>query len=360
MVIVVEGWNSKAPSFVSERVERRGRTEPSIVSPIPTPTPVFLNISADVFVLQYHFENDGNHSLDDWYGQLRRYKEIYGPGILPSTLLWRVPPASLRGTGKWPPLSAHVECIKQIVALYAGSLAPRLVYYPDVEAAYASLWGTTPEEVASLTANPPSAVYDSIPRDFTVWNHALEAAGVTGGFPEFILELDQAPLEKPLPPALVSDTMIRLREHPALKKTALSLTPDFSVTGGRCKMDIADDCSLFVGNRSQGGEGGGVPGWPAGTYYSQLYNIYEELTQSVKPINHSVVLTDVTPWAEKSPGAGCEAHKTATVCVEKRPCCEWSRDGGVCQPRTTPLPNGKLPSSCILLTPTPPHCNAHC
>ena len=127
--------------------------------------------------------------------------------MLPSTLLWRIPPTTLRGTGKWPSLRDHVSCISKIVRLYPGSLAPRLVYYPDIEAAYASLWGPLAK------AEPTTAVTQYMPLDFAMWNNALRLAGVAP-FPEIILEVDQAPIAKPVPPALVSKTMLQLRRHP--------------------------------------------------------------------------------------------------------------------------------------------------
>ena len=283
----------------------------------------------------------------DWHQQLSRYKDEYGPGVLPRVLLWRVPPVSLRGTGKFPPLSAHVSTISAIVNLYPGNLAPKLVYYPDVEAPYASLWASTSAEKAEITADPTLAVHQYLPKDIETWNVALKAAGLAP-FSELILEVAGAPLAPAVGGDLVSPTMLMLRENVLLEGIALSLTPDFSVTGGRCKSNIADDCSLFVGNRTGGAE------WPAGTYYTQMYNIYEELTSSVKPQNTSVVKTDVTPWAVTSPGSRCDVIKAEAACASS--CCEWSNDGHVCQPRVNSSHIYNFGSRTLCLLPDPGLC----
>ena len=85
----------------------------AVVSAI-NPVPVYMNTTADVFILQSHFEvrGSGYLSLDAWLGQLRQYRDQWGVGLLPATILWRVPPTSIRGTGKFPPLDDHITCIK--------------------------------------------------------------------------------------------------------------------------------------------------------------------------------------------------------------------------------------------------------
>lgn len=103
-----------------------------------------------------------------------------------------------------------------------------------------------------------------------------------------------------------------------MNKIAVSLTPDFSVTGGRCKKNTQDDCSMIVGDRTTSG------GKPAGGYYVQMYNIYQEAA-----LTQGSVLTDVTPWSASSPAANCSKATEAGACPAS--CCEWKFER--CMPR---------------------------
>lgn len=108
---------------------------PSSPTPTPAPpTPIHLiNITADIFVLQYHFKKSGAETLADWVQQLTNYKVSYGAKSLPKTLLWRIAPPSLRNDPKtvFPTLNDNLAAIRTIIQLYQDvQLIPRFVYYP--------------------------------------------------------------------------------------------------------------------------------------------------------------------------------------------------------------------------------------
>ena len=113
----------------------------------------------------------------------------------------------------------------------------------------------------------------------------------------------------------MSPTVMALRSNPLLRNVAVSLTPDFSVMGGKCKTNVQDSCSRVVRNHS----------FPLGTFYTQAYNVYT---------TSSPTQTDVTPWDLGSPSASCIKHKTQAACPKT--CCAWLRlspDVTVCGPK---------------------------
>jgi len=290
----------------------------TVESSTPTPSPLHLvNITADIFILQYHFKLTGEESLTDWIKQLRNYGQNYGPKSLPRTLLWRVAPPALRDdpSNNFPSMLQNIQAIRAIRQLYSESKAkgPKFVYYPDVETQYADLWGTTLGEKKRLRKDPTLAVSIFVPRDLARW-HLHEII-----FNEVIIEEFGAPISAAATGTLVSATMLALRRSPLMAGLGLSLTPDFSVLGGRCKSNVQDDCALLVGNRT------GISPYPSGAFYTQAYNIYTEN-------NGAVVLTDVTPWSSTSKAQACGTITEPSGCVSS--CCEWVGDDNRCVPIT--------------------------
>eukprot|EP00656_Telonema_subtile_P012642 TRINITY_DN16375_c0_g1_i2.p1 TRINITY_DN16375_c0_g1~~TRINITY_DN16375_c0_g1_i2.p1 ORF type:complete len:427 (+),score=48.65 TRINITY_DN16375_c0_g1_i2:83-1363(+) len=288
------------------------------LAPTPPSSLHLVNITADIFILQYHFQLHGEESLDDWIWQLTNYAENYGAKALPKTLLWRIAPPALRDdpNTNFPTLQENLDAIQSLRQLYAraGAHAPRFVYYPDIETDYADLWATSTAEQEAIHRDPTSAVSKYLPKDIQRWHKQGHV------FDEILLEQFAAPLTPPATGTLVSPTMIKLRESHVISKCGLSLTPDFSVLGGRCRRNVADDCALLVGNRS------GESKYPAGAFYTQTYNIYTSNTGS------NTTLTDVTPWSPASKAQECGVITDPTNC--KSSCCVWVGDDNRCVPVT--------------------------
>ena len=279
-------------------------------TPPNTTPPILFTETAQVLVLQFHFLTTSN-TLSSFTNQLQTLSRTILPSniLLPSSIAWRIAAPNFRTnsttTTKFPSLQDNVHAIRQIALLYdERNQTLRLVYYPDLGIGYTDEWATTPQQHQQVQRDPTVAVHTLMPNDLSSWNTALRsAAGQDGGqlvlFDELVFESQGAPIK---PPAAMSPTVLALRANPKLKQVAVSLTPDFSVIGGKCKTNVRDSCSSVVRN----------PKYKMGTYYTQAYNVYT---------TQDPTLTDVTPWSSTSPGAACTTHKTKQACHGK--CCKW-------------------------------------
>jgi hypothetical protein len=290
---------------------------------------ILFTETAQVLVLQFHFMDSAN-TLSSFTNQLQTLGSILPVNIqLPRGIAWRVAAPMFRTnasvTTKFPSLEENVQSIRSLVHLYSSrNQTLHLVYYPDVGIGYTTEWATTDTQRRAVKIDPTIAVHTLMPSDLRVWNSALRAAAKKDGgeivlFDELVFESYGAPIQKP---AAMSPTIIALRANPLLKDVAVSLTPDFSVMGGKCKRNVHDSCNSVVRN----------PLYPKGTYYTQAYNIYTTQTTQTK------TLTDVTPWDLSSPSDICVKLKSRDACTMKSTCCSWlvlSKDINVCSPKVT-------------------------
>ena len=277
---------------------------PSPPPPSPTPPPP-LNwdgVTADFFVLQFHFENSGPNTLDSFVHQMYQLPVIFNTSnttLLPLAVVWRTIAPAYRGNtskiapGQYPSLAQNIAALRSLSRLYAAAVPRqklRLVYYPDIETSYAEFWGLGKQEQNAIKRDKTLAVSMYMPDDFVRWNDALRAAAIADKgdmvlFDEIILETYGAPM-KPATHADQQPTLTLLRANPLLEGVRLSLTPDFSDLEGKCRDGVKDDCFAFIR----------PPGRNAseyGRYYTQIYNIYSQ-TERFK--RNNAALTDVTPY----------------------------------------------------------------
>lgn len=285
--------------------------------------------TADILILNEHFQRTGYYSFDQFTTQLRRLKNRYGLSKLPKTLLWRIAPPAIRGDNNHPSVNDNLQALQQIASLYPANAGPKMVFYPDVESeeADAAMWGTNTQEKAAINADPTKAVTEYMPRDLAIWNAACKAASIPP-FTELILEVQGAPMAPKQ--GGTSPTLVALRDNPLLKGIVLSLTPDFSVLEGRCKTNLADDCSLITN----------YTGVSAGSFYAQIYNLYTPND------GQNQVLTDVTPWGPASAGANCLRTNEDQKACKANKCCTWRGEISL---------NVSIRQSCVP-NPDIPHC----
>ena len=295
----------------------------------------FVGVTADYFVLQFHFETRTN-SLASFAAQMEQLPRIFNASnrtLLPATIVWRVVAPQYRGNtsvvapGQYPSLLDNVATIRRLAKLYDAAIPKQtleLVYYPDIEKAYAQYWGVNKAEKRDIKRDPTLAVSRYMPQDLERWNEALVAAayadrGTVVTFNELVFETYGAPMA----PATRSDqqpTLTLLRANALLAAVRTSLTPDFSVLEGKCREDVADDCYAFV-------RPPGLRPSLYGRYYTQVYNVY---TKTERFKRGDAALTDVTPWdPAASLGADCPTQKSHSACARSGKCCAWSNVPGI-------------------------------
>ena len=277
--------------------------------------PVLFSETAHVLVLQFHFMHNSN-TLSSLIDQIEQLDHLLAPNIdLPNAIAWRIAAPNFRSNttvkSKFPSLEENVHSIRLLNQIYSKrNQTLKIIYYPDLGIGYTDEWAITAKQHHQVQHDPTIAVHTLMPNDLTRWNNALRhAAKQDGGriilFEELVFEAYGAPIK---PPNALSPTVISLRANPLLKTVAVSLTPDFSVMGGKCKSNVKDSCSTVIRN----------PNFPKSTYYTQAYNIYTTQTPTSGP-----TLTDLTPWSENSPSASCIKSKTEKDCNMKSKCCSW-------------------------------------
>ena len=132
----------------------------SVASLLPSSAPFS---TAEIFVINAHFENSGYFSLDHYTDLLQRLKDAYGASKLPRSLVWRIAPPAIRGDNHHPSVNENIQAMVKIASLYPSTAQPRMVFYPDVETESASLWGTSAWEQAEIKADPTKATFYCLP-----------------------------------------------------------------------------------------------------------------------------------------------------------------------------------------------------
>lgn len=274
---------------------------------------------ADIFVVQFHFEREGDNSLDKFYELILKMKNNLGKDKLPEKILWRVVAPKLRGDTLFrlseellkdknnscskdicqgatkarsskPSMSENLKTMKKIQDLYKSlNLSLEFALYFDQGYSWSCCsWGD------AAFANGFDLNVKGVYSDFLNWQESAKKYQIS--LNEIVIESEGA--KSKIEPVISGESWeysVLDAIHKKNKEVKLSLIPEFSFVKRMCiNNNPKDICEIVIETK--------------GSFYLQIYNLY-----SKKPDNN-VFLWDVAP---KKTNIIKQCSKSDPVCLPK-------------------------------------------